>query len=169
MSEVTYVMLRIVEAEAARSWLKEMVGHITPGDQKPAERRLQLAFTASGLRKLGAFQAIKHGLSVELVQGMTTEWKSRILGDMGESGPDKWEWGGPNTAEIDLVLMVFTPDVESMEMELGPMDGELGQSAAEEGASTAGVGQPKAETAESKSVLGRLNKGFAGGGLFGDY
>ena len=48
--------------------------------------------------------------SNELVAGMTTPHRSRILGDLDENAPARWEWGGPSGPQIDLALLLYARD-----------------------------------------------------------
>ncbi|MCB9230951.1 MAG: Dyp-type peroxidase [Bacteroidia bacterium] len=110
MPEAAYLMLSITQPEEARAWLRSQLDNINHSGVKPADKRLHLAFTFSGLEKLGAGQFLERGFSVEFVQGMSTDYKSRVLGDLEESAPENWQWGGPKNEAIDLVWMIFAPD-----------------------------------------------------------
>lgn len=109
-----FLMLGIDDAHAARIWLRETVETITHAAHKPNPARLHLAFTWPGLKKLGADEFVEKGFSVEFVQGMATPYRARILGDLGESAADRWEWGGPETPEIHILLMVYARDAASL-------------------------------------------------------
>lgn len=115
LPSAAYLLMSIQEAVQARNWLKTMLPNITTGMDKPLDYRSQIAFTFTGLKKLGAADFVKHGFSVEFVQGMTTEHKRRVLGDLGESKPENWQWGGKNTPEVDMVLMLFAENSERLE------------------------------------------------------
>ena len=41
---------------------------------------------------------------------MTTPHRSRILGDLDENAPERWEWGGPGGPRIDLALLLYARD-----------------------------------------------------------
>ena len=110
LPEASYLMLQIADVSQVRNWLKTAWTDINNAGSKPTDSRMQIAFSFSGLEKLGAADFVKHGFSLEYVQGMTTEHKQRVLGDLGESAPDKWEWGGPQNDSIDIVLMLFAQD-----------------------------------------------------------
>ena len=40
---------------------------------------------------------------------MATEHRQRILGDLGDSAPENWDWGGPNNRELHVLLMLYAP------------------------------------------------------------
>jgi Dyp-type peroxidase family len=46
----------------------------------------------------------------EFIQGMATEYRARILGDLEESAASNWRWGGPEQDELHAVLMIYAAD-----------------------------------------------------------
>ena len=49
--------------------------------------------------------------SGEFREGMTgTEHRRRILGDLEDKAPELWAWGGPRTAGVDLLLMLYAAE-----------------------------------------------------------
>lgn len=110
MSAATYLMLGINKPQQAKNWLQAQLPFITHGGEKPSTYRMQLAFSFKGIKKLGADSFVEHGFSVEFVQGMTTPHKCRVLGDLDQSSPDNWQWGGTKTPIVDMVLMLFAAD-----------------------------------------------------------
>ena len=45
---------------------------------------------------------------------MTTEFRRRILGDVDASDPDGWQWGGPSTRPVDLLLLLYARDQDTL-------------------------------------------------------
>jgi Dyp-type peroxidase family len=41
---------------------------------------------------------------------MTTPHRSRILGDLDENSPERWEWGRPHGSQIHLALLLYARD-----------------------------------------------------------
>ncbi|MEM7040532.1 MAG: peroxidase, partial [Bacteroidota bacterium] len=157
MLGAAYLMLNIADADKARGWLRHHLDHVTSAAEKPAQRRLHLAFTWLGLQALGIESTGCEGFRPEFIQGMATEYRARILGDLAESGMENWTWGGPNNEPLHLVLMVYTPDAETLEAELtalgkgfaagglvevGRLDSELNALAREHFGFRDGVSQP---------------------------
>ena len=105
-----FLLLGIDDAAAARRWLAGVSGAVTRGDERPEERALHVALTSTGLERLGLDRAVLDGFSNEFVTGMTTPHRTRILGDLGESAPDRWEWGGPDTPSVDAALLLYARD-----------------------------------------------------------
>ena len=101
-----YVLLEITNPDSTRTWLGSIVGTITTGQARPEDNARNIAFTHSGLKKLGLEPEVLAMFSNEFIDGMITPHRSRILGDVEESAPEHWGWGGP-TSPIDMVLMLF--------------------------------------------------------------
>jgi Dyp-type peroxidase family len=105
-----FLILGFDRIEPTRAWLRRVVSEITPSDRRPERRAVHIAFTASGLGKLGVQSAAMASFSNEFADGMTTKHRSRILGDTGASAPEAWNWGGPTTPEVDGVLLLYACD-----------------------------------------------------------
>jgi deferrochelatase/peroxidase EfeB len=107
LTEACYLLLRIRDAAAARSWLLSAPVSDAEYRQTPPETALQVAFTATGLRALGLSVSTIAGFSAEFVDGMAGDAnRSRRLGDVGQNDPSSWLWGGPGK-DPDLVVMLF--------------------------------------------------------------
>jgi Dyp-type peroxidase family len=103
-----YVLLRINDAVAARAWLARLeVTSVERARQETLSSVVQIAFTARGLTTLGLEPDALRGFSLEFYEGMTTRHRQRILGDEGDLAPARWEWGGPGTDPVHIVLMLF--------------------------------------------------------------
>ena len=110
-----FVFLRITDAGKARPWLAGMADKIQDGKTKPVNACLNIAFTSEGLRALRLDSQALSLFSNEFNEGMTGEHRSRILGDHGESAPDKWQWGGPNSEKIHILLLLYARDEETLQ------------------------------------------------------
>ena len=115
-----YVLLHVVNAAAARSWLSRRVGEVTTAEKEKIDPKLSinLAFTASGLKNLGLNADMLGSFSFAFQHGMTTPHRSRILGDSDENDPTHWEWGGLAGTSVDVLLMVFASDESVLKTEL---------------------------------------------------
>jgi deferrochelatase/peroxidase EfeB len=91
---------------------------VTTAADSPADYQkgaLNLAFTATGLKKLGIDVepsiAGYDGFGLEFREGLTHPPRSRFLGDVAENDPDHWAWGGrrgPRSHHhIDCLCMTF--------------------------------------------------------------
>lgn len=118
----------------AGAWLKRWLTRIAPGRPHDATNQteaLQIAFTPAGLAALGLRKTELQGFSTEFLTGMFGPHRSRFLGDVAESAPEHWRWGGPNNPEVHALLMVFA----SSESGLSELQAELRQSYAAHGVS----------------------------------
>ena len=88
-----YLLGEITSPPAASAWL----GRVPIATAVPdgADEALNLALTAAGLAKLDLPADVLAQFSHEFVEGMTTPHRQRILGDVDESSPERWEWGSP--------------------------------------------------------------------------
>ena len=112
----TFVLLRITEPEAARSWLRGIAGEVRKAsDGVPdSETCVNIAFTYSGLKELKLPAQALGGFSREFQEGMwDNPRRRRILGDLGKSDPDHWSWGGCHNESVH-VLLLYALDSDSL-------------------------------------------------------
>jgi Dyp-type peroxidase family len=76
---------------------------------------VSVALTFQGLRALGVPPSSLEGFSWEFQQGMAA--RAAALRDIGESGPDHWEWP-LGTPDVHVVLAAVAPDSERLEAAL---------------------------------------------------
>ncbi len=106
MTEASYVLLRIRDVGAARSWLGVAPVTTAVAVDPPPATAMQVAFTAAGLKALGVADAVLSDFSSEFLAGMTEDSRSRRLGDEGNSAPSQWAWGNSGSVP-HLVVMFF--------------------------------------------------------------
>jgi Dyp-type peroxidase family len=115
LNSACFLMLAIENPGQTRGWLERL--ELRGGRLKPtaSDTCRNVAFSSSGLKKLGLPEEQLAMLAGEFREGMTgTEHRCRILGDHGESSPDRWRWGGPRNDGIDLLLMLYAVDEAAM-------------------------------------------------------
>jgi deferrochelatase/peroxidase EfeB len=120
-----YFFLRFADAGAA-AWLSRVLSRVTSGQrhEHAATRSLNLAFTASGLGRLGLPEAALLTFPREFLQGMAAPERVRALGDAGASSPEHWEFGGSEAGRVDAVVLSYAAteaelDDESETLERG--------------------------------------------------
>lgn len=118
-----FLLLAIEDAAAAKRWLTEVAALLTPADRRPERLAVNLAFTADGLTRLGLSSAATGGFSFEFREGMTSAHRRRVLGDAGASVPDGWAWGGPSSAGIDILVLLYARDARELEQGLADLNG----------------------------------------------
>lgn len=107
LNEACFLLLNVVDAEAARDWLRAAPVTSAATAKSPPEQALQIAFTAPGLLALEVDEAIVDGFSEEFIAGMTADDnRSRRLGDVRDNSPCKWDWGG-GAGVPHIVLMLY--------------------------------------------------------------
>jgi Dyp-type peroxidase family len=99
--------------ERTRAWLNQLRQRVTRASMSNAQvaaqgMALNVAFTVSGMRALGLDDPTIQTFPRELIEGMATPHRQRLLGDDQEATvPQKWRWGGPATARVDGMLFVY--------------------------------------------------------------
>jgi Dyp-type peroxidase family len=92
---------------ALLDWL---IPRVTAAAPFSGDVALQVAFTASGLRGLGLPDRVVAEFPAEFIEGMTNANRSRFLGDVGESDPCHWSWGGPGQPPVDGIVLLYATD-----------------------------------------------------------
>jgi Dyp-type peroxidase family len=147
-----FLLLAIDNPDAARSWLGTLAGAVTTAMSDRSDTSVNVALTAHGLDRLGLPAEVLAMFGPEFVAGMVEDHRSRLLGDVGESIPEGWRWGGPTTAPIDIVLMLY-----------GTGETELSQLHAEKTAAFAAAGVRIVDTLDTVDVGSGEHFGFNDG------
>ena len=109
-TEACFLLLRIKDTIAARSWLAQAPVTNAVEVQSLPQTILQVAFTSEGLRALDVNTDIIDGFSEEFVKGMSGDAdRSRRLGDVGASAPQHWQWGNDSQSPHVLLLLYAQP------------------------------------------------------------
>ncbi len=113
MTKARYELLRIKDAAAARIWLRSAAVpnavYLDSVEPRP-KTALHIAFTAPGLEALGVPDSVIAEFSHEFRTGMTTEYRTRQLGDVGWNAPEYWDWGTGEEMPHVLVMLFADPD-----------------------------------------------------------
>jgi deferrochelatase/peroxidase EfeB len=120
------------DTRAARQWLSSIKGCITFDDGwrvRGMDSGVILGLGASGLGRLGLPPESLETFPFAFRCGMTTQARTRILGDLGTSAPDQWAWGG--STQPHVVLLVYGKSAH----EVARLEGVLGAAAASAGMS----------------------------------
>jgi Dyp-type peroxidase family len=111
----TYVLLRVNDPQDGRDLIRRLIpllssARIDP-DHIPAAW-MTVAFTYQGLTALGVPQESLDSFAPEFRQGMAA--RAALLGDVGESGPDRWEepLGRP---DVHIAIATLAPDQASLD------------------------------------------------------
>jgi Dyp-type peroxidase family len=108
MTQAAYVLVRVKSASAARAWLRSAPVTSAVTMNPPPQTALHVAFTSAGLKALGLRDDVIAGFSPEFIAGMTSDNRTRRLGDVGSNAPWHWEWGGtPNGDDLPHLAVMF--------------------------------------------------------------
>lgn len=130
-----YVLLRFEKRpDAVKRWLHLLVesrsiDSATPKDVGPSGRpgvRLNVAFTYTGLEALALNPDALATFPLAFVEGLGARWndgipdhRSRMLGDVDDSEPRRWEWGAQaNGTAVDALLLVYATDPKALDDEI---------------------------------------------------
>jgi len=115
----TCILVRLAaDVAATKSWLAGIEPQVCYGDTLASDRALIVAFSWSGLRRLGVTESQLATFPIAFQHGVAAPWRSRVLGDEGRSAPQNWQWGGPGT-ETDAVVLVYAADQAGHDQALG--------------------------------------------------
>jgi Dyp-type peroxidase family len=104
-----YLFLAVQDAARARQWLKARIPAVTNAVKPTVKPNtcLNIAFTAAGLAALGVPQAALNSFSTEFREGPAEPQRAIQMGDVARSAPAGWDYGGPRTPTIHILLAVF--------------------------------------------------------------
>src|SRR4051812_19071665 len=106
----TYVLLRVDDRAAGRELVRRLllvVDHGRPSTEPKHGAWVTVAFTYQGLKALGVPQGSLDSFAPEFQQGMAA--RAAELGDVGDSGPDRWEHP-LGTSEVHIALAALATD-----------------------------------------------------------
>lgn len=111
----SFVLLSIEDATRARNWLGALP--LRSAAATNAKTAVNVALTSQGLRAVGVPYQILRTFPTEFQEGMVSEYRKRVLGDVGASDPLHWQWGGPTEPAVHVLLMLYA----ASESELGAL------------------------------------------------
>ena len=117
-----YLLGEIADPHRARAWLRSLAAQVNTGASREACEALNVAFTPSGLAKLGLGAETLGLFSMEFLDGMTAEHRRRVLGDTDDSAPEGWSWGAPGGAPLDILLLVYAQSPAALDNALEVRD-----------------------------------------------
>jgi Dyp-type peroxidase family len=106
----SYLLLRIDDRADGRELVRRLHAIVNPAQSAPDGARdtsITVAFTYPGLQAIGVPQASLDSFAPEFREGMAT--RASMLGDVGESGPEHWEYP-LGTSDVHVAIAVLSPD-----------------------------------------------------------
>jgi Dyp-type peroxidase family len=125
-----HVFVHVGDAEAGRRWLSDRAETVTSavdwGAAKPPPTTCNVALTFAGLEALGTSRGLLDSFPAAFREGMAA--RAGRLGDVGASGPPRWELGlGSGSAHVLVTLAgKERPAVEAAARHLGSELGSFG-------------------------------------------
>lgn len=102
-----------------KAWLQQIETEIAYGEDAPDPTELVVAFTKSGLGRLGVPDAALATFPLAFQQGMAEESRRRALGDVGDNGPQHWYWGAPGDGNrVDAIVLVYAQDAHLLDAKM---------------------------------------------------
>ena len=111
-----YLLLRIDDRADGRELVRRLHRLANPATSSlggAGDTTVTVAFTHRGLRALGVPQASLDSFAPEFQEGMAA--RAPVLGDVGESGPERWEepLGSP---DVHVAIAVLTSDAATLDL-----------------------------------------------------
>lgn len=120
----SFLLLGVSEAPRARRVLAGWAGQVTPADRRPDHVAVNVALTAAGIDALAPDVARAAAFSEPFDSGMTTPYRSRLLGDTDGDAPDEWRWGGPSCAPVHMLVLVYADTAARLADRCAELTGE---------------------------------------------
>ena len=122
MPRSRHVIATFHDAQRARRWLGQLAPTVTnagPTSKSSSSKvATQIAFTSDGLAFLGLPQADLATFGASFTEGMCTDHRSRLLGDVGAQAPERWGWGGP-TNPVHALIVAFADTEPALDVHTG--------------------------------------------------
>ena len=101
------------EREKARAFIAGIYPDIGFGDGRKLRHDavITVALGPRAMEKLGLPEECRSGFAAAFLEGMATEARNRILGDVNANAPENWLWG---RQPYDLALLVYGKDEEAV-------------------------------------------------------
>lgn len=120
LPHATFLVCAVRDPAGARAFLRDRIDDVTTGLGPAAGHALNIAFTAPGLVAVGLpGDVVEGGFAAPFVEGMTTEHRRRLLGDVGPAAPERWAWGGPDNPPVHLMVLLYAATPEILDEQRG--------------------------------------------------
>ncbi len=125
-----YFFLQVANRKLAQAWLRAILPHVATsarrpdGPKKRPDTIVQVCFSATGLAAMGLDPGnLKVQFPREFFIGMAGGERPNVLGDTGDSAPDKWQVGGAANwtdddkpvSNLHLLLMLYTTSTAELD------------------------------------------------------
>jgi len=112
LQHAAFILLAIEDPKRAGAWLASRT--LRTAADKVVAASTNVALTCAGLAELGLKPPMLAQFPSEFLDGMVSDFRRRILGDIAESSPENWQWGGPHNPTIHVLLMLYEQDATAL-------------------------------------------------------
>jgi Dyp-type peroxidase family len=130
LKHARFTLFAASDQTAAQALLSWLLPRVATAGSLAADSALHVALTPAGLGRLGLAAEHIAGFSAEFAAGMTAPDKSRFLGDVEDSDPRSWDWGGPQSGAIDGVVLLYAADRDVLDARQAELDRRLAEAGA---------------------------------------
>ncbi|MET0574276.1 MAG: cytochrome P450 [Mesorhizobium sp.] len=123
--------IRIPESASRRkrkAWLEFIAERTSFGDRVLTDQAMTVAFGPDGLRRLGLDCDPDHdpmeNFALSFRLGMSSASRARILDDVGDSAPEKWQWGSARNP-VDAVVVCYATSKEKLKSDVSDLQKRL--------------------------------------------
>jgi Dyp-type peroxidase family len=108
----SFYLLKFSNPKLAKTWLAKIIPEVSVGEsdrqkREAATTQLNVAFSYSGIESfIGANASFEDAFK----DGMDSDRRRTILGDLQENNPDNWLWGSKDK-KVDILLMLYSKDL----------------------------------------------------------
>jgi Dyp-type peroxidase family len=114
-----------VPRQKRKAWLEFIASRVSFGDSTPRSRAMTIGLGPAAIKSLGLDGDVGDktlsSFPVAFRQGMGNTARSRILDDVGESGPQHWQWGSTQNP-VDMIIVCYAADPQALKAELGEVE-----------------------------------------------
>lgn len=118
LTKAAYIHVNFPDSAGSRpnAWLAELANDVAAANVRTGKvgDKVNVAFTAQGIGRLGVSQQELETFPRELQQGMGHELRAHVLGDVGDNRPETWQVGGPNNRPVHALVMLYSHDSDSI-------------------------------------------------------
>lgn len=127
-----FLLFRIRDPERVRQWLIDNHERLASAKQAQESQQAQervaneaffnVAFSYNGLKVLGVDPGLINAFPPAFVEDSDTPFRARILGDVGSSASNHWNWGSQsNATHVHLILLAYFNNENWQEVEPNPV------------------------------------------------
>ena len=110
-----YYITAVEDSPRVKEWINKQSTTLTHGRSDVDKTGFNIAFTYHGLKQLGLHEENLRNFSTPFREGMDTDHRNRMLGDIQSSAPDHWKWGGKQNEKVDVLVLLFADTKEELD------------------------------------------------------